>query len=97
MKINPSNFLQINKTGHNLLSIFVVLSLIFNPLLPHIPVAEAAKPDQPAAPTLVDGEDDSRNGYTDGETDGKIKGQEAQLNLLVLKVVLIILDQVMLV
>ena len=42
MKINPSNFLQINKTGHNLLSIFVVLSLIFNPLLPHIPVAEAA-------------------------------------------------------
>ena len=84
MKINPSNFLQINKTGHNLLSIFVVLSLIFNPLLPHIPVAEAAAPDVPSLPRLEDitrdgvavdpalQDGETRSAYTAGDTDGRI-------------------------
>ena len=72
-KIKTVNFSKINKISHNLLSFFVVLSLIFNPFLHNIPVAEATVPAVPRAPSLAASQDDSRSAYTVGESDNKIK------------------------
>ena len=57
-KIKTVNFSKINKISHNLLSFFVVLSLIFNPFLHNIPVAEATVPAVPPVPSLEDGQND---------------------------------------